>query len=183
LGCGKLEGGPRGSPSWHLEQFGAGRKIKMSLREIARTLMQETFMTPGWSEDSLVVWLRDGCRCVYCYKDMLQSYDVLFYDSAFDHLLPRKVYPSLEERDWNRVLACRACNTIKHAYDPSLGQASESVLLVSPPAEVTRAEWIDNAKAFIEQQRSPYRENFYKQRAFVVRALLQPREQSAAAGS
>lgn len=162
----------------------------MDYDKVANELVLEPFMKPGWSARDLAIWLRDGCRCVYCDKDRLQSYDVLFYDSAYDHLLPVKRYEALKDADWNRVLACRACSTIKHTFDPSreplpTGEAAPIALHAasgSRPSETDRLRYIEHVKSHIESQRSAYRAVFPKQRRAIVKALRQPETSLAAAG-
>lgn len=154
----------------------------MSIDEIAEKLMSEPFMTPGWSQEDLFLWLRDGCRCVYCDRDMLESYDTLFYQSGYDHLLPQKDYPGLVNCKWNKVLACRPCNTIKHTFDPSRRVANPKLYSAdSPPNESERLELIARAKEYIEQMGSQCRANFPKQKSLIVKYLRPSESRSMAA--
>lgn len=60
---------------------------------------------------------RDGYKCVFCDRDILDSFDS-FAGSHLDHLKPRKTGGSCDDL-LNRVTACAVCNNIKGAFDPS----------------------------------------------------------------
>src|SRR5579859_6300175 len=75
-----------------------------------------------WSAETLVMWLECDCRCVYCDRDMLQDRDIAYFFSHSDHLLPKSKYPQLADDPTNRVLSCKACNTLKGDWDPSAGE-------------------------------------------------------------
>jgi 5-methylcytosine-specific restriction endonuclease McrA len=61
-------------------------------------------------------FVRDGFRCVYCDRDILESFDT-FAASHLDHLKPSsKGGP--DDDVWNRVSACGVCNNMKGAFDP-----------------------------------------------------------------
>lgn len=61
-------------------------------------------------------FVRDGFKCVYCSKDILESLDS-FAASHFDHLKPRRTGGTDELV--NRVTACSVCNSMKGGFDPS----------------------------------------------------------------
>ncbi|MBX3690449.1 HNH endonuclease [Dokdonella sp.] len=88
-------------------------------------------------------FVRDGHKCVYCGKDILESFDS-FSASHLDHLKPRKENGPCEDV-WNRVTACGVCNNLKGSYDPV------------PGAMVTEdnfAEAVAAAREYIRQKRS-----------------------------
>lgn len=60
---------------------------------------------------------RDGGKCVYCDRNIMESYDS-FSASCLDHLKPRKNGGSCED-PLNRVTSCVVCNNLKGAFDPS----------------------------------------------------------------
>jgi len=93
----------------------------------------------GWHRDTIRVWLRSGCHCAYCGKDMLTDADTFFYGNNIDHLVPLSRGGSEEVE--NRVLACRACNFLKRDFDPRL------------PGPADRAELIKRARAEIDRKR------------------------------
>ena len=70
-----------------------------------------------WGEQDLPRWLRDGCKCAYCGRDLLESFETAYYNSAYDHLLPKSTYKALESNDLNLVLCCWPCNKMKATWD------------------------------------------------------------------
>lgn len=60
---------------------------------------------------------RDQYKCVYCERDILESFDT-FSASHLDHLKPRR-FGGSDDDVLNRVTACGVCNHIKGAFDPS----------------------------------------------------------------
>ena len=73
----------------------------------------------SWDAYTLAQWLEDGCKCVYCGKEMMESYDTAYRGSCRDHLLPVKTYEELANEPWNRVLSCVTCNGFKGVFDPN----------------------------------------------------------------
>jgi hypothetical protein len=141
----------------------------MDYQQVAESVMQEACMRPDWGVRDLAIWLRDGCRCVYCGKDMLESYDAVFYGGSLDHLLPKGEYREIEDVDWNRVLSCRACNTIKNIFDPNKTgdlylKGTKSI------SDSARYALIDRVKAFIDEKRLP-KDRFHQQRDLILKAL------------
>lgn len=61
-------------------------------------------------------FVRDGHRCVYCGKDILESLDS-FAASHLDHLKPRRTGGT--DDPINCVTACAVCNSMKGGFDPS----------------------------------------------------------------
>jgi hypothetical protein len=72
-----------------------------------------------WPPEVLAIWLRYGCRCAYCDRDLLESRGIAYCFSDREHVLPKCKYPSLESDLANLVVACAACNTIKGDWDPN----------------------------------------------------------------
>jgi len=62
---------------------------------------------------------RDGFRCVFCHRDILESFDT-FAASHLDHLKP-KSNGGPDDDIWNRVTSCGVCNSIKGGFDPLPG--------------------------------------------------------------
>jgi hypothetical protein len=93
---------------------------------------------------------RDGARCVYCGKDILETYDA-FCSSHLDHLKPHKNGGADDELD-NRVTSCGVCNNLKGTFDPS------------PAGPVTPQSFqscIDAARDFINGKRNGSIDNSY----------------------
>lgn len=65
-------------------------------------------------------FIRDGHKCVYCGKDILESFDS-FSASHLDHLKPKSNNGPCDDV-WNRVTSCAVCNNLKGAYDPVDGE-------------------------------------------------------------
>lgn len=87
-------------------------------------------------------FVRDKFRCVYCEKDILESFDS-FASSHLDHLKPESARGPCEDV-WNRVTACGVCNSLKGAYDPVPGE------------HVTKENFaaaVANAKDYIQKKR------------------------------
>ena len=80
----------------------------------------------------LAGWLRHGPRCVYCRKNLIETWEDLFGSAHTDHLLPRK-YKELVEEDSNLVLGCSVCNSLKHNYDANR-ELPEDLRYVSGPS-------------------------------------------------
>jgi 5-methylcytosine-specific restriction endonuclease McrA len=75
-----------------------------SLLEASRRIYHEAFV-------------RDGYKCVYCDRDILESFDS-FAASHLDHLKPQKA-GGVGDDVHNCVTACAVCNSIKGSHDPS----------------------------------------------------------------
>ncbi len=70
-----------------------------------------------WGDRDLPRWLRDKCKCSYCDRDLLESFETAYYDTTYDHLLPKSAYKELESHDLNLVLCCWPCNKMKSTWD------------------------------------------------------------------
>lgn len=88
-------------------------------------------------------FVRDNFRCVYCEKDILESFDS-FAASHLDHLKPESARGPCEDV-WNRVTACGVCNSLKGAYDPVPGEQV---------TEENFAAAVANAREFIQKKRN-----------------------------
>jgi hypothetical protein len=146
---------------------------------LATEMMQTAVLRQTtWNAATLAFWLRDGCRCVYCERNMLESYDTAYYNSTVDHLLPVSTFPELQNVEWNRVLACRACNGFKGAWD-----ANVPLLYVKGTQTITaddRQVLFERAKGFVADKRRT-REELFKQEHALVLAELQ-RSSAASSG-
>lgn len=63
---------------------------------------------------------RDGFCCVFCNRDILESFDT-FAASHLDHLKP-KSNGGPDDDVWNRVTSCSVSNSIKGSFDPLPGE-------------------------------------------------------------
>jgi 5-methylcytosine-specific restriction endonuclease McrA len=61
-------------------------------------------------------FVRDGHRCVYCNKDILETLDS-FAASHLDHLKPK--HSGGTDDILNCVIACAVCNSMKGGFNPS----------------------------------------------------------------
>ena len=93
---------------------------------------------------------RDGARCRYCGRDILESYDT-FCASELDHLKPKR-NGGADDDALNRVTACGVCNNLKGCFDPSPD---------GPVTSDTFEECIARAKAYIGTKRDGSRDNSY----------------------
>lgn len=119
-----------------------------------------------WGEADLVIWLRDGCRCVYCGRDMLSDRGIAYCLYHYDHLLPvsNPKYSNLSNAIWNKVLACKACNSWKHTFD-----AAEAGGIT--PTEDFRDRLIEQARGFIRDRKRDAEALFVKEREILTDAL------------
>jgi hypothetical protein len=77
-----------------------------------------------------------------------------------DHLLPKRLYPALEQTVDNLVASCANCNVIKKDYDPSDGKGLEIILTESVrrtlidknSIESCRPELIDVERAEVDRR-------------------------------
>ena len=129
-------------------------------------------MTP-WDVRTLAIWLRDECKCVYCQRDMLESFDTTYYAWSFEHLLPRSKYPELDHASWNMMLACRACNGLKHEWDPNTPDSNTAPLYVkgSQPTEEERSVLIERAKTHVSEKRRIREALFPTERKLILQKL------------
>jgi len=117
----------------------------------------------NWPVEDLVIRLRDNCQCVHCGRDMLESRDITYFLYSYDHLLPVTKFPDLKRKIWNRVLACRGCNSWKGNLDPSR--------MGIPATEEYRGELIHRAKADIDEKREAAEALFPREIAIITAAL------------
>ena len=87
-------------------------------------------------------FVRDGYKCVYCDKDILESLDT-FAASHLDHLKPSRAGGN-DEDVVNRVIACAVCNSMKGGFDPSPD---------GPVTAGTFASAVATARAYIAEKR------------------------------
>ena len=90
-----------------------------------------------WHATSLAIWLREGCRCAYCGRDMLGDRDFARSYYEHDHVLPVKDYPQFEDAQGYRVLACRACNSLKSIWDPNKQSKGDPPIVADDAKEVS----------------------------------------------
>jgi hypothetical protein len=143
---------------------------------VANELMRTQFMkSTSWSVTTLAMWLRDGCQCVYCEKNMLDSYDIAYYSSATDHLLPVSIYPELGDVAWNRVLTCSTCNGLKLDWDanrhPEMCVTHLYVRGTGSVAASDREELFQRAKAYVLEKRRIREALFEKERRLIAEKL------------
>jgi hypothetical protein len=123
---------------------------------------------------------------------MLQSYEIAFYFSHLDHLLPKCDYSELAEKAWNLVLSCEACNEVKHTWDPnrapqSAGTGEPLNIAKEDPMtlEAFRSQFIVRAALHIAEQKKQYKDKFPSQKTEILEALqsLTDSKRSHAAGA
>lgn len=128
----------------------------------------------GWGGPwHLEVWLRDEGRCAYCGRNMLQERDIAYFFYHYDHVLPKKRHPTLQDAIWNKVLACHACNVWKQDFDPSSGgtPGTKKYLGNIPATEEYRDQLIERAKGYIQEQKGPAEASFAGEREVITSAL------------
>jgi len=131
-------------------------------------MQDESIKQTYWDTARLAGWMRDGLACVYCGKDMLDSYDVTYHGYATDHLLPVNQYKELDSQGWNRVLTCRACNSFKQDWNPN------DPPLYTPggqPGVAVRSELLNRAKEFVRQKRQAREALFQREQQAIQRAF------------
>jgi HNH endonuclease len=130
-----------------LKETAMSSEKELQLQGIANALRKDApYFNIGWNFNALQAFIRDGGRCAYCGKPLLETYGVSKTATA-DHLLPRSTYP---ERGWNvdnLVAACGECNRIKHHYDASEGKGKDLVI-----TEEVRLSLVGKAKEEIERR-------------------------------
>ncbi len=145
--------------------------------------------TPYCPAPHASLWIRDEGKCVYCGFDLLQSYDLAYYFYHYDHLLPKeeRKYPELVGEEWNLVLACRACNELKHSFDPNRDAVpgkSKPTPIYTPDhkvlSEAGRTEWISRAKEYVEKQRELKLKRFEKDKELLLETIRRPTALAAA---
>lgn len=87
------------------------------------------------------VFVRDGHKCVYCDRDILESLDS-FVASHLDHLKPR--HAGGTDDVINSVTACAVCNSMKGGFDPSPE---------GPVTQVTFDAAVKAARSYIAEKR------------------------------
>jgi hypothetical protein len=121
--------------------------FEKELQGIATALRNDApYFNGGWNFNALQAFIRDGGRCVYCGRALLDTYGVA-KTATVDHLLPRSAYP---ERGWNvdnLVPACAECNHVKLHYDPSEGKGKDLVI-----SEEVRLSLVGKAKEEIDRR-------------------------------
>ena len=136
---------------------------------IAKDLAEVECIYQNWYLDSLALWMRDGFACVYCGRDMLESYDVARHASATDHLLPVSKYQKLEDTAWNMVASCRACNSLKANFDPNYDPPK--YVEGSRPTSDERSELIRRASEWIKTKRLAKEAAFEKERQSIKEVI------------
>jgi len=123
----------------------------------------------------LEIWLRDNGRCAYCERDLLSDRDLTYFFYCYDHILPVSRFPLLKDAAWNKVLACRACNSWKGTFDSTRGEM--------PATEEYRDELIERAKQHVFTQRRAAEELLVKEVSLIRAALVEYPNSRAAISS
>lgn len=153
IGCGTVARG-----------ISAGMKRDEWATQTAGRLLQTHKSTlRKWPRIDLEIWLRDGCRCVYCDRDLLADFGITYCLYTYDHLLPVSKYPALKDFRWNKVLACRHCNFWKGRLDPAEANI--------PATEDSRDRLIERARAYIQDRQKNDEALFLKEREILADAL------------
>ena len=126
--------------------------LQDELLQIALSLKNECdYFSSGWNITFLQAFIRDGGYCVYCGRDVMNEFCV----ASGDHVLPRRLYPAMEDEVENLVPACAHCNRMKSNYDPSDGNGMHVVL-----NEELRRQFIDRSKNHIQMKKANYERDF-----------------------
>lgn len=132
----------------------------------------------GWSAYMIDMWLRCECKCVYCGRNMLETYIVHEFDAQCDHLLPQGEYPDLRNEPSNWVLACSACNKLKGTWDANTYREIRYVKGTGKPlSRQDQKELIGRVIEANEAYSRVYEETFATQKAILLGLVA-----SAAAG-
>ncbi len=97
---------------------------------------------PDWP-----IYVRDGCRCVYCGLDGTREF-VVWQQFTIDHLIPRSRNGT--NGDNNKVVACPSCNLMKGSYDPR-GYEPGAPTFNEPPNDEERTRLLDEARKYIKR--------------------------------
>lgn len=125
----------------------------------------------SWDAYTRAQWLEEGCKCVYCGKDMMESYDTAYRGSCRDHLLPVKIYEELANEPWNRVLSCVTCNGFKGVFDPN---EKAKVYVKGSRQPITRSQRLDLmkiAQEYVQSERAVREAIFKKEKELIVQRL------------
>jgi HNH endonuclease len=145
----------------------------MDHTSLAAELIKNPVLKTSWSRETLAVWLRDQCKCVYCGKYALESYDMAYHGASVDHLLPRSDYRELENTEWNQVLACRACNCIKRDWDPNKNDDGTLVYVSGREtiSDEQRSGLIRRAREYIQKTRAIRQKHFESERDLILNSV------------
>lgn len=111
-------------------------------------------MTHPFDQPRSVFYLaftRDGAKCRYCDRDILESFDT-FSASELDHLKPRS-RGGPDDDPLNRVTSCGVCNNLKGSWDP----CGDGVLVT----EGNFLACVEKARAYISDKRNGITDNSY----------------------
>ena len=121
-----------------------GTNLLSCIKRLA-ALIKFAIMTHPTEEPRSVFYqafTRDGAKCVYCDRDILESFET-FSASHLDHLKPKK-NRGPDNDPWNRVTSCGVCNNLKRDFEPSEGEFV---------TEATFAACIARARSHIQDKR------------------------------
>ncbi len=176
-----------------MQQEGAATRMQhnreaLSYREIAEELKKNAELHE-WGVPDLELWLRDKCKCVYCSKELISSYETSRLEYEYDHLLPHVEYPELDVKwdangwktdcDWkirNIVLSCRTCNRIKHEHNANVWNfEGHKQAFVYQTGQVLTAEACLELRRrvteYIQKKRKSKGESFARERELILTAL------------
>jgi hypothetical protein len=160
------------------------------LMPVARKLMQEYPVLSDWGDETLAIWLRDDCRCVYCGVDMLQGRHHFVNLQQREHLLPACQYPTLAKCPENIVLCCASCNSFKARWDPNKQAVGEPQLIADGVRSITnhdRSQLVWRTRQHLRAAINRSEKSFWEQREVILDAIYKiaessPSELNAAAG-
>ena len=81
-------------------------------------MLDELTTTHRWNQTTLNLAIQSGFKCEYCDRDLIISVDD-YSGVQLDHILPKSKYPQYENDFNNLATACRFCNFLKRAWNPS----------------------------------------------------------------
>jgi hypothetical protein len=146
----------------------------LALRTRAQEIIKNNPSMHAWADLTLAIWLREGCKCIYCGRDMLQDRDVAYNWQCLEHVLPKGKYPQLANCEDNWVLACNPCNAFKYAWDPNKQSRDGRQIVDDHATSVTpeqRSELIARASRYVRSRRTPLESQFVDEKAAIKAAL------------
>lgn len=157
---------------------------------IADKLMQENPQTlQAWDVRTLAIWFREGCRCAYCGRDMLQDREHMYNWQCLDHVLPVAKYERFEHYLGNRALACAPCNFLKLAWDPNKESPGDGQLIPDDADSISESqlsELIERTRRHLALHREQLNQSFRAEKDLMLATmpkLLRPAAgKGAAAG-
>lgn len=140
------------------------------LLQAAQKMCRENSFMHRWKPETLAVYLRHECKCVYCQRDLMETRDIKYFFADREHILPKGKFPALESDPNNMAVACAACNTIKSDWNPNHQDP-----IVAPDVQhlelPEREEFLRRSRAYVAFRRAQTEEEFNKERQLITSFL------------